>query len=106
MAANRKTHPAEGFQPIKANHTPADANSETPKRKAKPKSTALPQEGFVRLPAILANFPISKSGWYAGVASGRYPKSVKLGPRTTAWRCDDIRNLIANAGISANDATA
>jgi len=26
--------------------------------------------------------------------SGRYPKPVKLGPRTTAWRVSDIRALI------------
>lgn len=100
MAAKRKTQPAEGFKPIKANH----AQVETPKREAK--STALPAEGFVRLPTILANFPVSKSGWWAGVKSGRYPKSVKLGPRLTAWHVEDIRNLIANAGNAANDAHA
>lgn len=102
MAAKRKTDPAEGFQPIKANH----AHAEAPKRMAKPKPTELPQEGFVRLPTILVNFPVSKSNWWAGVASGRYPKSVKLGPRVTAWHVDDIRKLIANAGNAANDAKA
>ena len=25
---------------------------------------------------------------------GRYPKAVKLGPRTTVWRVSDIRALI------------
>jgi prophage regulatory protein len=28
------------------------------------------------------------------VKSGRYPKPVKLGPRITAWRAEDIRALI------------
>lgn len=102
MAAKRKTSPAVDFQLIKANH----AHAEAPKRMAKPKPTELPQEGFVRLPTILANFPVSKSNWWAGVASGRYPKSVKLGPRVTAWHVDDIRKLIANAGNAANDAQA
>lgn len=102
MAAKRKTHPADDFQPIKANHAHAEAHKHT----AKPKPTALPQEGFVRLPTILANFPISKSGWWAGVKSGRYPQGFKLGPRLTAWRVEDIRQLIANAGIAANDAQA
>jgi len=29
-----------------------------------------------------------------GVRSGRYPKPVKLGPRTTCWRASDILALI------------
>ena len=37
---------------------------------------------------------MSKSTRWAGVKSGRYPKPVKLGPRITAWRVDDIRALI------------
>jgi len=54
----------------------------------------LPGEGFVRLPQILAVYPISRSGWWAGVKSGRFPKPVKLGPRCTAWKVEQIRNLI------------
>ena len=59
----------------------------------------LPQTGFVRLPSIispLGPIPVSKSTWWAGIKSGRYPKPVKLGPRITAWRVEDIRALIAN----------
>lgn len=54
----------------------------------------LPREGFVRLPQILAVYPISRSGWWAGVKAGKFPSSVKLGPRTTAWRAADIRRLL------------
>jgi len=57
----------------------------------------LPQTGFVRLPAVLSFIPVSKSTWWAGVKSGRYPKPVKLGERITAWRAEDIRALIENA---------
>jgi predicted DNA-binding transcriptional regulator AlpA len=60
----------------------------------------LPPTGFVRLPGILAPtgpIPISKSTWWAGVKDGRYPKPVKLGPRITAWRVEDIRSLISEA---------
>ncbi len=63
----------------------------------------LPPTGFVRLPGILAPhgpIPVSKSTWWAGIKDGRYPKPVKLGPRITAWRVEDIRALIAGA---AND---
>jgi prophage regulatory protein len=58
----------------------------------------LPETGFVRLSTVLKIIPISKSSWWAGIKSGRYPQSVKLGIRTTAWRVEDIRNLI-NKGL-------
>lgn len=64
----------------------------------------LPETGFVRLtkiigspnatPPIPAIIPVSKSTWWQGVKTGRFPKPVKLGPRVTAWRVQDIRNLI------------
>lgn len=55
---------------------------------------ALPPAGFLRLPQVLALFPVSRSSWWAGVASGRYPKSVKLSCRTSAWRVADILALM------------
>ncbi len=58
---------------------------------------SLPAEGFLRLSSILAPggpIPVSKSTWWAGVKAGRFPKPVKLGPRITAWRVEDIRALI------------
>lgn len=68
----------------------------------------LPVTGFLRLPAIIGDskanppvpalIPVRKSTWWAGVKSGRFPRPVKLGPRTTAWRVEDIRALIAQAG--------
>lgn len=57
----------------------------------------LPKTGFVRLNGIIAPYgpiPVGKSTWWAGVKSGRFPSPVKLGPRTTAWRVEDIRTLI------------
>jgi predicted DNA-binding transcriptional regulator AlpA len=64
-----------------------------------------PEAGFLRLshivgdadaePPIPAIIPVGKSTWWAGVKDGRYPKPVKLGPRVTAWRVEDIRALIA-----------
>ncbi len=56
--------------------------------------TTLPETGFVRLPHVLKVYPVSKSTWWAGVKKGRYPKPVKLGPKITAWRVEDIRTLI------------
>lgn len=68
---------------------------------------SLPESGFLRLAQIIGNpkadppippiVPVGKSSWWLGVRSGKYPKPVKLGPRTTAWRVEDIRALIESA---------
>jgi prophage regulatory protein len=57
-------------------------------------SAELPKQGFVRLPTVLSVFPVSPASWWNGIKAGKYPKGVKLGERTTAWRVEDIRNLI------------
>ncbi len=62
----------------------------------------LPETGYLRLSQIIGNpkaqippiLPVSKSTWWAGVKSGRFPKPVNLGSRITAWRVSDIRALI------------
>jgi prophage regulatory protein len=54
----------------------------------------LPETGFMRLPQVLAVIPVGKSCWWEGVKSGRYPKSVKLSARCTAWKAEDIHALI------------
>lgn len=62
---------------------------------------ALPEAGFVRLAVILQVFPIGRSTWWAGVKSGKFPPGVKIGPNTTAWRVEDIRELLAKHGAGA-----
>jgi prophage regulatory protein len=42
--------------------------------------------------------PVSKSTWWQGVKDGRFPRPVKLGAKTTAWRVEDIRDLIELLG--------
>lgn len=71
----------------------------------------LSESGYLRLwqivgrpatkksPAIAALIPISKSTWWAGIHSGRFPQPVKLGKRITVWRAADIRALLER-GIS------
>lgn len=51
------------------------------------------QIAFLRLPQVLEIFPISRSSWWQGCKSGKYPKPIKLGPRTTVWRKDEIEEL-------------
>jgi prophage regulatory protein len=47
-----------------------------------------------RLADVLQRIPISKSSWFDGVKSGKYPKGYRLGARVTVWRSDDIDRLI------------
>ena len=68
----------------------------------------LPQLGFLRIwhivgnpksePPIPALLPIGRTSFLNGVKSGKYPKPVKLGERTTAWRVEDIKALIVSLG--------
>ena len=60
-------------------------------------NVSLPTEGFVRIKTVLAVYPISRAAWWAGIKAGRYPKPVKLGPNTTAWKASEIRALIERA---------
>lgn len=71
--------------------------------------TCLPPAGFLRLPQIVGDsklgipaiIPVSKSTWFEGIKSGRYPAGVKLSERCTAWRVSDILALIEQAGEAA-----
>ena len=66
----------------------------------------LPETGYIRLSQIVGNpkaeppvpaiFPFSKSTLWAKVKAGTFPAPVKLGPRITAWRVEEIRALIEN----------
>ena len=67
-------------------------------------AASLPETGFLRLRQIIGNpkadppipplIPNSRSTWWAGVAAGRFPQSLKLSPGVTVWRAEDIRALI------------
>jgi len=65
---------------------------------------SLPRCSLLRLPQIIGDpkakppipalIPVARSTWFAGVKDGRFPKPVKLGPRTAAWRLEAILALI------------
>lgn len=61
----------------------------------------IPETGFLRLPDVLKVFPVSRSTWWQGVKDKRFPQPVKLSPRTTAWRAEDIRELIDQTSSNA-----
>ena len=64
----------------------------------------LPETGYLRLPQIIGDpnsepptpalIPVGKSTWWDGVRTGRFPASVKLGPKTTVWKVEAIRALL------------
>jgi predicted DNA-binding transcriptional regulator AlpA len=54
----------------------------------------IPETGFLRLPQVLSVIPVGKTCWWEGVRAGRFPKPVKLSARCTAWRAEDIQQLI------------
>lgn len=64
-----------------------------------------PATGFVRLPQIVGDpkanppipplIPIGRSTWWHWVSIGKAPAPVKLGPRITAWRAEDVLALVA-----------
>lgn len=47
-----------------------------------------------RLKQVLELIPVSRSAWFAGIQTGRYPPSYSLGPRTTVWLSHDIDEVI------------
>lgn len=76
----------------------------------------LPEIGYLRLrdiigrpaagddPGIPALVPVSASTWWAGVRSGRYPQPTRaLGLRITAWRVEDIRQMLVAAAPTSNE---
>lgn len=74
-----------------------------PKRTKREPQRFLPEVGFVRLETILCVMGISRNSWLRGVAAGKYPRPVRLGARSVAWRVSDVREVIEkiNSGDSA-----
>ena len=64
----------------------------------------LPSTGYLRLPQIIGNskaappipavIPVCSSSWWNGVKKGNYPSPVILSANVTAWKVEDIRELI------------
>jgi len=60
------------------------------------------QDGFLRLPQIIGSkkanippiIPVSATSWWNGCRTGRYPKPIKLGPKTTVWKKSEVMALL------------
>ena len=64
----------------------------------------IPPDALLRLKQIIGDpranppmaplIPVSRSAWYAGIQSGRFPRGRKLGERTVVWSVEDIRQIL------------
>ena len=71
-------------------------------------SPQLPVIGFLKIkqiigspksiPPIPALLPIGRTTFLNRVKSGEYPQPIKLGVKSTAWRVEDILELISKVG--------
>lgn len=49
---------------------------------------------FLSIKDILEIIPISKSTWWEGVRTGRFPKPLRISVRRTVWRKADIDRFL------------
>lgn len=56
----------------------------------------LPKTGLLRDKQIHPFFGIGRSTWWKWVREGKAPPGIKLGNRTTVWRAEDVRDLLAS----------
>lgn len=68
----------------------ATAKPQTPTEKLQKLRAEMPQAGYIRQAGLLSILPFSPATLWRWVQVGKFPKPVKLGPRVTAWRIDDV----------------
>ena len=60
-----------------------------------------PTDALVRIGKIIGPngiIPVSRSSFYQGIRDGIYPKAVRLGKRTSAWRMSELLRVIQRGG--------
>jgi predicted DNA-binding transcriptional regulator AlpA len=57
-------------------------------------SSALTEIVLLRLPQVLSIIPVARSTWWGGIKAGKFPRPIKLGARSVAWRAMDIQALV------------
>lgn len=73
--------------------------------------SATPTERLYRVTDIIGDrkrgipalFPVSRSYWFKGVRSGKFPKPIRLSPGVVVWKGSDIDAMIAEAVRAASD---
>jgi prophage regulatory protein len=80
-------------------------NTQAPSPKKPRKKTirppTLPETGYVRMAQLLGFIPLSAATIYRKCKFGTFPPYLKLTPRTTAWRAEDIRAWMDAQGLNS-----
>ena len=58
---------------------------------------------LLRIKEVLARLSISRSSFLEGCRTGRFPQPIKIGPRTTVWKAEEIDAFIENLGKQGAD---
>lgn len=62
---------------------------------------SLEEKALLRLPRVLELVGVSRSYWWDGVKSGKFPAPVKISARCTAWTARSISELLDR--LASND---
>jgi len=61
----------------------------------------LSEPHLLRERQVLMHFPISRSELWNRVREGRFPAPVKLSPKVSAWRSQDVLRVLEEYGVEA-----
>lgn len=67
-----------------------------PVRDNGPVPAANDNDRLLRLHQVLELIPISRASFYAGIRKGIYPRPLRLGGRSVAWRLSSILAIVEN----------
>ncbi|QRR36474.1 AlpA family phage regulatory protein [Hydrogenophaga sp. YM1] len=72
----------------------------TPIEKLQALQAQMPQAGYIRQAGLLKVLPISSATLWRWVNKEAFPKPVKLSPRITAWRVDEVQRWLEKSGLT------
>ena len=53
---------------------------------------------LLRIEELMARLSISRSSVWEGCRAGRLPQPIKIGPRTTVWKSEEVDAFIDSLG--------
>jgi prophage regulatory protein len=63
---------------------------------------AIPSAGYLRQAQIVGPIlPIGATTLWRWVKEGKFPKPIKLSPRVTVWRSEDVRAWLQQQKVAA-----
>ena len=68
------------------------------------KNLSMPPEGFARLQQVLPATGVQRTCWYEMIRRGEAPRPLKLGPRISVWKVEEVRAWIAERAAAGQQA--